>query len=97
MTNPDTLLPKFFGLHRIKPTGVRKLKNINYEKRKPNFFKKKKTKKGRQVRFVVMGNIFASHKRIHERYDLKGSKLGREVSDAEKQRLGGIKTFFFFP
>lgn len=47
MENPNTLLPKFFGLHRVKPH------------------------KGRQVRFLVMGNIFHTNKKIHERYDLK--------------------------
>jgi polyphosphate kinase len=52
-------LPKFFGLHRVKPH------------------------KGFQVRFVVMGNVFATHKKIHQRYDLKGSTLGRMVTDAE--------------
>lgn len=51
MENENTLLPKFFGLHRVKPH------------------------KGRQVRFVVMGNIFATHKKVHERYDLKVKKI----------------------
>jgi len=59
MENENTLLPKFFGLHRVKPH------------------------KGRQVRFVVMGNIFATHKKVHERYDLKGSLIGREVTEQE--------------
>ncbi|GBG77014.1 hypothetical protein CBR_g23344 [Chara braunii] len=51
----NTLLTKFFGLHRIKPHG------------------------GRKVRFVVMGNLFCSDLRIHMRYDLKGSSLGRKT------------------
>ncbi|GBG77516.1 hypothetical protein CBR_g23960 [Chara braunii] len=50
----NTLLTKFFGLHRVKPQG------------------------GRKVRFVVMGNMF-SGLRIHRRYDLKGSSLGRHT------------------
>lgn len=47
MENINTLLPKFFGLCRVKPHG------------------------GRQVRFVIMGNVFATNKKIHIRYDLK--------------------------
>jgi len=53
-------LPKFFGLHRVKPH------------------------RGRQVRFVVMGNVFATNKKIHERFDLKGSTFGRVVTDEER-------------
>ncbi|GAM23972.1 hypothetical protein SAMD00019534_071470 [Acytostelium subglobosum LB1] len=60
-SNPNTLLPKFFGLFRVKPHG------------------------GRQVRFVVMGNNFPTRKKIHERYDLKGSIVGREASENEKK------------
>ncbi|GBG71474.1 hypothetical protein CBR_g8891 [Chara braunii] len=56
-TYENTLLTKFFGLHRIKPQG------------------------GRKVRFVVMGNMF-SGLRIHRRYDLKGSSLGRHTETA---------------
>ncbi|CAO2829917.1 unnamed protein product [Amaranthus hypochondriacus] len=49
----NTLITKFFGLHRIK------------------------LKCGRKVRFVVMGNMFYTELRIHQRYDLKGSSYGR--------------------
>lgn len=58
----NTLLPKFFGLHRVKPH------------------------RGRQVRFLIMNNIFQTRKTIHERYDLKGSTLGRQASDEEKKK-----------
>eukprot|EP00026_Physarum_polycephalum_P004548 Phypoly_transcript_04570.p1 GENE.Phypoly_transcript_04570~~Phypoly_transcript_04570.p1 ORF type:complete len:684 (+),score=95.55 Phypoly_transcript_04570:42-2054(+) len=58
----NTLLPKFFGLHRVKPS------------------------KGRQVRFLVMNNVFQTRKVIHERYDLKGSTLGRAASEEEKKK-----------
>ena len=30
-----------------------------------------------QARFVVMGNVFPTDVRLHRRYDLKGSTLGR--------------------
>ena len=50
---PDTLLTRFFGLHRVKPHG------------------------GRNVRFVVMGNLLCTDHVIHRRYDLKGSTFGR--------------------
>ena len=50
---PETLLTRFFGLHRVKPHG------------------------GRNVRFVVMGNLLCTGHAIHRRYDLKGSTFGR--------------------
>ncbi|CAA3028364.1 phosphatidylinositol 4-phosphate 5-kinase 8 [Olea europaea subsp. europaea] len=34
-------------------------------------------KRGKKVRFVVMGNMFCTELRIHQRYDLKGSSQGR--------------------
>ncbi|WMV12443.1 hypothetical protein MTR67_005828 [Solanum verrucosum] len=34
-------------------------------------------KRGKKVRFVVMGNMFCTELRIHRRYDLKGSSHGR--------------------
>ncbi|CAI9103865.1 OLC1v1002444C1 [Oldenlandia corymbosa var. corymbosa] len=49
----NTLITKFFGLHRII------------------------LRHGKKVRFVVMGNMFCTELRIHRRYDLKGSTLGR--------------------
>ncbi|KAM7251538.1 hypothetical protein ACFE04_023421 [Oxalis oulophora] len=36
-----------------------------------------KLRGGRKVRFVVMGNMFCTELRIHQRYDLKGSTQGR--------------------
>ncbi|KAK4784774.1 hypothetical protein SAY86_019142 [Trapa natans] len=51
----NTLITKFFGVHRIELKG------------------------GRKVRFVVMGNMFCTELRIHRRYDLKGSTVGRNT------------------
>ena len=53
LAHPDTLLTRFFGLHRVKPHG------------------------GRNVRFVVMGNLLCTDYDVHRRYDLKGSTFGR--------------------
>lgn len=53
MQYKETLLTKFFGLHRVKPHG------------------------GRNVRFVVMGNLFCTTAKIDRRFDLKGSTYGR--------------------
>jgi len=50
---PQSLLNRFYGLHRVKPHG------------------------GRNVRFVVMGNLLATGHTLHRRYDLKGSTFGR--------------------
>lgn len=40
---------------------------------------------GRRYHFVVMGNIFAQSLAIHERYDLKGSTVGRTVGESKKK------------
>lgn len=45
-----------------------------------------KPHKGRQVRFVVMGNLFNSNLKVHQRFDLKGSTVGRELSPAERAK-----------
>ncbi|KAI7725026.1 hypothetical protein M8C21_029797 [Ambrosia artemisiifolia] len=58
-TYENTLITKFFGLHRIKPSS------------------------GQKFRFVVMGNMFCTELRIHRRYDLKGSSLGRSADKVE--------------
>ncbi|CAL9026657.1 unnamed protein product [Prunus brigantina] len=55
----NTLITKFFGLHRIKPSS------------------------GQKFRFVVMGNMFCTELRIHRRFDLKGSSLGRSADKIE--------------
>ena len=36
-----------------------------------------------QFRFVVMGNMFCTELRIHRRFDLKGSSLGRSTENVE--------------
>ncbi|CAO3564264.1 unnamed protein product [Mortierella alpina] len=38
---------------------------------------------GKKIHFVVMGNVFPPNRDIHETYDLKGSTLGRAISDEE--------------
>ncbi|KAL5150093.1 Phosphatidylinositol 4-phosphate 5-kinase 9 [Glycine soja] len=58
-TYDNTLITKFFGLHRIIPSS------------------------GQKFRFVVMGNMFCTELRIHRRYDLKGSSLGRSSDKIE--------------
>ncbi|KAI4300355.1 hypothetical protein L6164_033743 [Bauhinia variegata] len=55
----NTLITKFFGLHRIKPSS------------------------GQKFRFVIMGNMFCTELRIHRRFDLKGSSLGRSSDKIE--------------
>lgn len=58
--HPQTMLTRFLGMYRVKPTG------------------------GRNVRFVVMGNLFCTDLRIHRRYDLKGSTQGRITDPGKK-------------
>ncbi|EPS61557.1 hypothetical protein M569_13238, partial [Genlisea aurea] len=55
----NTLITKFFGLHRIKASS------------------------GQRFRFIVMGNMFCTELRIHRRFDLKGSSLGRSADKVE--------------
>ena len=57
----DTLIPRFFGLIRIK------------------------TRLGRNIRMVVMNNLLPRMHKIHEKYDLKGSTLGRWATEEEKR------------
>ena len=42
---------------------------------------------GPKMHFVVMGNIFAQSLEIHERYDLKGSTIGRTVGEEKLKNL----------
>lgn len=63
----NTLVTKFFGLHRIKLAG------------------------GHKVRFVVMGNVFCTELRIHRRFDLKGSSLGRSSDKIEIDETTTLK------
>mmetsp|Transcript_44433 Transcript_44433/g.105296 ORF Transcript_44433/g.105296 Transcript_44433/m.105296 type:complete len:515 (+) Transcript_44433:226-1770(+) len=58
-SSKNTLLCRFFGLHRIQPGNLH---------------------------LLVMSNIFDTDRIIHQRYDLKGSTVGRKVSEAEKQQ-----------
>ena len=57
----DTMIPRFFGLIRIK------------------------TRTGRNIRMVVMNNLLPLTRKVHEKYDLKGSTLGRWATDEEKR------------
>jgi 1-phosphatidylinositol-4-phosphate 5-kinase len=66
-TYENTLVTKFFGLHRIKPSS------------------------GQKFRFVVMGNMFCTELRIHRRFDLKGSSLGRSTDKVEIDETTTLK------
>lgn len=101
-----------FILKTISPTEYAFLKKIlpNYFKHLcrnkhtllPKFLgcyqlvkKVKKTKS--RVYFVIMQNIFSTNKEIHLRYDLKGSKIGRQVLKENEQigsNLKGMKLSF---
>lgn len=49
-----------------------------------------KLPQGRKIHFVVMGNVFPPNKDIHEKFDLKGSLIGREVSAEDLKNKPGI-------
>ena len=76
------ILPKYY-LHLAKYKYTFLPKIFGYYKliRK---VKKKKT----NFYFIIMMNVFSTKKKIHLRFDLKGSKLGREVlKQKEKNKL----------
>jgi len=62
--NPDSLLPRFYGIYSFKHEGP-----------------------GGVTRFVIMNNIFSTPYEPVEKYDLKGSSVGRTVS---KKKEGAI-------
>jgi len=81
-----SLLTRFFGMYSVsmdadtpKPTGI-----IN------SFKEKLMPSKTDEEVFVVMNSVFPAEgsKFISERYDLKGSTVGRECSEEEKLQKG---------
>ena len=75
------ILPKYYD-HLVKYKNTFLPKFFGYYKliRK---VKKKKT----NFYFIIMMNVFSTKKKIHLRFDIKGSKLGREVLKA-KEKMG---------
>ena len=63
MQSQNTLICRFFGLHRIKHGSWGKLY------------------------LIIMSNIFDTDRVIHTRYDLKGSTVGRKVSEFERNQV----------
>jgi hypothetical protein len=55
----NSLLCRFMGLHRLKPS---------------------------KMHLLVMANIFDTERVVHQRFDLKGSTVGRSVSEAESKK-----------
>ncbi|RNE99534.1 putative phosphatidylinositol-4-phosphate 5-kinase-like [Trypanosoma rangeli] len=41
---------------------------------------------GEKINFIIMQNVFATGNAIHEKYDLKGSTVGRFATEAEKRK-----------
>lgn len=41
---------------------------------------------GKKITFVIMQNVFATANKIHEKYDLKGSTIGRFATKVEKMK-----------
>ncbi|TXG47363.1 hypothetical protein EZV62_026657 [Acer yangbiense] len=59
-----------------------------------------KPSSGQKFRFVVMGNMFCTELRIHRRFDLKGSSLGRSTENIEIDENTTLKdldlNYFFY-
>ncbi|ETV65533.1 hypothetical protein H257_17790 [Aphanomyces astaci] len=68
MENPNTLVTRFYGMHRVKMHHLKK-----------------------QMHFVIMASVFNTPKEIHLRFDLKGSKVGRNATPHEKSKNGVLK------
>ncbi|CAK4950426.1 unnamed protein product [Aphanomyces euteiches] len=68
MENPNTLVTRFYGMHRVKMHHIKK-----------------------QMHFVIMASVFNTPKEIHLRFDLKGSKVGRNATPQEKSKNGVLK------
>ena len=71
MENPKSLVPKFFGVHKLHFTNQKMVTNIGTEK----------------VYFCVMSNIFGSQLEVHEMYDLKGSTYQRELTPEQMKHV----------
>ena len=71
MDNPKSLIPKFFGVHKLHFTSPKMVTNIGTEK----------------VYFCVMSNIFGSELEVHEMYDLKGSTYKRELTEEQMKHV----------
>jgi len=72
-----TLLPSYYH-HMVRNDNSLLTRFMGLHRVKPH--------KGRQVRFLVMGNLFSGPLKIHQRFDLKGSTVGRELSAAARQK-----------
>ena len=86
----NSLVTKFFGVHCVKPIGGQKVSQkelfcynlLIYRTLFPYLIT---CLSGKQVRFIVMGNLFCSEYRIHRRFDLKGSSHGRTTDKPEDE------------
>ncbi|TDH73148.1 hypothetical protein CCR75_006719 [Bremia lactucae] len=63
MENPNTMITRFYGMHRVKMHHLR-----------------------RKMHFVIMASVFDTPLDIHARFDLKGSRVGRQASPKELMR-----------
>lgn len=87
----NSLVTKFFGVHCVKPIGGPKVCEhptefcttliVSFYSCSSDCHKHV----GNQVRFIVMGNLFCSERRIHRRFDLKGSSHGRTTDKGEEE------------
>eukprot|EP00968_Pinguiococcus_pyrenoidosus_P022758 scaffold3350_cov268-Pinguiococcus_pyrenoidosus.AAC.25 len=73
-SNPDSLMTRFYGMHRVKMYHLRR-KVSRGQALRP----------GAQHQ----SGVFNTTERIHTIYDLKGSRVGREAT-AEERKNGGV-------
>ena len=61
--NPNTLLTRFYGMHRVKMRHLR-----------------------HKVHFIVMNSVFDTTEKLHAKYDLKGSTVGRAAGEETRKK-----------
>ena len=76
--NPYTLLPHFVGHHSI---------NVNYSNSHASVEDNTIQPAKRKIIFVIMQNVFATTNTIHEKFDLKGSTVGRFATPLERKKV----------
>lgn len=75
-TNINSLLPRFFGLCKLRLPGTpRPFFLISCYI--PRDFQRPDVVETKGLRFVVMNNLFDTSVKLHEKYDLKGSTRNR--------------------
>jgi len=78
-----SLLTRFCGLYRVEI-----LENEHSEHGDSSKRRRRQKQQLKPQYLIIMNSVFPPNVPISERFDLKGSTVGRKVSDTERQQLG---------